>query len=233
MLLHGALRFSLPALVSGLVLAACGGIPPDGQELSEESLGTRKAALCSGLSVTSLSILGVSSYEGEAAASGSWAVSTFSSGVRLEYYVDGVQRSYDERTGTSGSWYFSATGITCATHTFLVKAFPMVIDSGGNRTVCLESFASQSQSFPDNSCKCVINGLTYNDGRVNPSNSCEICDISKSKTAWSFNSGGYVNTSGFCKQLTNGRRYCVNSQWKNGQACMDNSDCYIACGELL
>lgn len=50
-------------LVSGMLLAACGGEP--GQDLPP---------------------------------------SEFSNAVRLDYYVDGVLRSSDERPGSSGSW---------------------------------------------------------------------------------------------------------------------------------
>jgi hypothetical protein len=139
-------RTPLCLLLSGLLLAACG--VPSEAELAPagEPLGTQEAAVCSGLSVTQLSINGISSYGGEIAGNGSWTVSSLANAVRLDYYVDGVWRSSEDRPGASGTWYFSSAGHACGSHTFEVRAYPMVIDSNGNRTVCLESPRSASQS---------------------------------------------------------------------------------------
>ncbi len=222
-------------LLSGLwLLAACGGGVEEGPAPVENSVGVTQGALCSGLSVTQLAISDVSSYEGVLGAVGTWGVSLFANAVRLEYYVDGVLRSYDERPGTSDTWYHSSNGLSCGTHTFKVRAYPMVIDSNGNRTTCIDSPTELSQSFTDTSCMCVINGETYLDGKKNPSNACQICDISQSRTSWSFNPDGYIDTSGYCKSFLDGSRICVNSStFKNGMACTSNSDCYLTCGELL
>ncbi|HEX5748786.1 MAG TPA: hypothetical protein VFZ09_21270 [Archangium sp.] len=142
------LRPLVTASLSGLLLAACGGAP---EELvpAEEQPGTQQSALCSGLSVTDLSIGGISTWQGEMAGSGPWAVSTGANAVRLEYYVDGALRSIEDRTGGSGTWYFSTTGIACGTRNFTVKAFPMVVDSAGNRTVCLDVPRSVSQAVTE------------------------------------------------------------------------------------
>ncbi|WPB80798.1 hypothetical protein KYC5002_16880 [Archangium violaceum] len=138
-------RAPLCLWLSGLLLAACGA--PSEVELAPagEPLGTAESALCSGSSVTQLSIGGISSYGGEIAGSGSWSVSSGANAVRLDYYVDGVLRSFEDRTGASGTWYFSSAGHACGTHSFEIRAYPMVIDSNGNRTVCVESPRTVSQ----------------------------------------------------------------------------------------
>jgi hypothetical protein len=136
---RSTLRSHLTALLSGLLLAACGGVPEAELLPAAEPLGTEQSALCSGLSVTNLTLSDVSTYGGLMSGVGNWAVSLLSNAVRLEYYVDGVLRSTDDRPGFSGSWYFSTSGIACGPRTFTVKAYPMVIDSNNNRTVCYDS----------------------------------------------------------------------------------------------
>ncbi|HYO56102.1 hypothetical protein [Archangium sp.] len=147
---HRLVRAPLCALLSALLLVACGGNPEAIPAAAEESLGTQEAALCSGLSVATLGISGASIYQGELAGSGSWTVSSGANAVRLEYFINNVLYASEERTGTSGTWYFSQAGLACGTYTFQVKAWPMVIDSGGNRTTCWAApkTASQSVSQP-------------------------------------------------------------------------------------
>jgi hypothetical protein len=164
-LIHSPLHL----LLSGWLLAACGGASEVGRgSASEESLGTLQAAVCSGASVTNLAIAGVSTYQYEMAASGSWAVAYPANAVRLDYYIDGALQSSDERRGTSGTWSFSQMGISCGAHTFLVKAIPMVIDSNDNRTTCWASTTrSASQSVPDGcpptaSLSCAFSSPVYN-----------------------------------------------------------------------
>ncbi|HYO65145.1 MAG TPA: hypothetical protein VEU33_03600 [Archangium sp.] len=134
----------LSAMLSGLLLAACGGAPEDGLSPSEEPTGTRESAMCSLMSMNQLGLNGVSSYGGVLAGSGSWTTSTSANGAFLLFYVDGVERSrqelsgtYDSATGTyRGNWSFSASGITCGSHTFQVKAYPMNVDSSGQKEIC-------------------------------------------------------------------------------------------------
>ncbi len=135
----------LSALLSGL-LAGCGTASDEGLQPFEEPLGNQTSALCSGLSVSNLTFSGISSWGGELAGAGDWAVSTSANAVKLEYRVDGALVTAEERTGTSGTWYMSRAGTTCGAHTVEVKAFPMVIDSAGNRTTCTESPRIISQS---------------------------------------------------------------------------------------
>jgi hypothetical protein len=142
-------RASLCSLLSVLLLAACGGNPEALPTSPEEALGTQEAAVCSGLSVTTLTIAGASTYQGEMAASGPWVTSSGANAVRLEYYIDGVLKASEERTGASGTWYFSQAGVSCGTHTLLVKAYPMVIDSGGNRTTCWGAPKTASQNVTE------------------------------------------------------------------------------------
>ena len=144
--IHAQLR----ALLSGVLLAACsGGVPEAGLTPAGESPGTLEAAMCAGSSVSTLNIAGISSYLGEMAGSGSWSVVYPANAVRLEYFVDGALNSIDERPGTSGTWYFSTQDITCGSHDFTVRAFPMVLDSAGTRTTCVSTSRSLSQSVLD------------------------------------------------------------------------------------
>ncbi|MFE8603554.1 hypothetical protein [Archangium violaceum] len=136
------------ALLSVSLLLGCGGVEAVSTG-PEELLGTGESALCSGLSVTTLTLSGASTYQGEMAASGSWAVSGGANAIRLEYYIGGTLYSSEERTGTSGTWYFSQAGIACGTRTLLVKAWPMVIDSNGSRTTCWAATKSTSQAITE------------------------------------------------------------------------------------
>ena len=154
---HLSLRWLCLSLV-GLLPVGCGG-PDTFSPPSEEPLGTLDAALCSGVSVVSLSIAGASSYGGELGASGSWQVSAYANAIRLEYYVDGALRTVEERPQASGTWYFSGAGLACGAHSFEVKSYPMIIDSAGSRTTCYENgarIASQSvtQTCPSSSMSC-------------------------------------------------------------------------------
>lgn len=144
-MLHEMKRPRAWAMLCGLWLVACGGDSREVLAPHEESLGAVESELCAGLSVTTLTIAGISSYQNEVAGSGSWAVSTGANGVRLEYSLGGVLQYTEERVGTSGTWYFSGW-MACGTKTFVVKAFPMVIDSAGNRSTCYSAPKSASRS---------------------------------------------------------------------------------------
>lgn len=144
-------RSTLGLLLSGLLLAACGegDIPGSGLAPSEEPLGTREAAMCSGLSVTSLTLDGVSTYEGELAGAGTYAVSTFANAVSLEFSVDGQTPSSIERLGASGTWSYSRTGVACGPRTFEVRAYPMIVASDGTKAVCRESYKSVTRTVTE------------------------------------------------------------------------------------
>lgn len=132
-------------LLCGVLLAACGGEPGDVLAPSDEPLASVESELCSGQTVTSLTITGVSSYQNELGGSGKWTVSTGANAARLEYYLGGVLQYTEERVGATGTWYASGY-MACGTKTFLVKAFPMVIDSAGNRSTCYGAPKSVSKS---------------------------------------------------------------------------------------
>ncbi|HYO68113.1 MAG TPA: RCC1 repeat-containing protein, partial [Archangium sp.] len=134
------IRSSLRVVLGGLLLAACGA-PPESLP-SEEELGTAQAAVCADLTVTSLTMDGASSYEGLLSGGGNWAVSTLANGARLEYRLDGTLISTEDRTNNADTWYVSQSGIRCGLHILEVKAWPMVVDSAGNRTVCLANARS-------------------------------------------------------------------------------------------
>src|SRR5690349_837865 len=166
-----------------LMLGGCGGgLEESGPPPAGEPLGSHEAALCSGLSVSSLSLSGVSTWQGEMAGSGRWAVAGGANAIRLEYRVDGALRSSDERrpdvdpppdaNPNDGTWYFSATGVTCGVRTFEVKAWPMVIDSAGNRTVCWDSPQAVVRTVTENCGATAVTASTYHtvalaqDGKV-------------------------------------------------------------------
>lgn len=128
------IRPHLCALLGGLLWVACGA-PPEALP-SEEPPGTTEAELCSSLSVTSLTLDGTSSYQGELGGSGSWTTSTYANAVQLEYHLDGKLITREERPGASGTWYVSQTGLTCGLHVLRLEAWPMVIQSDGTRTYC-------------------------------------------------------------------------------------------------
>jgi hypothetical protein len=141
-------RSTLPGMLAGLLLMACGGSAETEATPAEDTLGTATGALCAGTSVTGLGISSVSSSGGTLSASGSWSVGGGANAAKLEYWVDGVLRSYDERLGTSGSWVASAGSIACGSHTLEVRAYPMVVDSAGNRTYCTSNGpVATSQGF--------------------------------------------------------------------------------------
>ncbi|HZH17441.1 MAG TPA: hypothetical protein VE057_24020 [Archangium sp.] len=166
-----------------LMLVGCGGgLEEAGPPPAAEPLGAHEAALCSGLSVSSLSVSGISTYQGEMAGSGRWAVAGGSNAVRLEYRVDGMLRSSDERRPDldpapdanpyDGTWYFSTTGVTCGVRTFEVKAWPMVIDSAGTRTVCWDSPRVIVRTVTENCAAAAVTASSYHtmalakDGKV-------------------------------------------------------------------
>ncbi|HYO67712.1 MAG TPA: hypothetical protein VEU33_16675, partial [Archangium sp.] len=132
-------------LLSGLLLLAACGVSSEELAPAGEPLGTREAAICSGANVTTLSLAGISTYQGEMAGAGNWAVSHPANAVRLEYYVDGALIGTAERCNASGgltsctgsgSWNFNLTGVSCGAHTFQLNAYPMAISSAGDRETC-------------------------------------------------------------------------------------------------
>ncbi|HEX5752008.1 MAG TPA: hypothetical protein VFZ09_37665 [Archangium sp.] len=205
---------SLGAVLSGLMLLACGGVPDAELTPADGPQGTTTSALCSGVSVTTLSLAGISTYQGEMAGSGDWAVANPANAVRLEYYVDGVLRSSEDRCNASGgtssctgsgSWSFSASGITCGSHNFQVKAYPMVIDSAGNRTVCLDSPRSLSQSVAGDACPPLITHILYNPyfsgtyQYVDSANVTRYIFVNKNQTYYICARDGSVNGGPFTK----------------------------------
>jgi hypothetical protein len=149
-------RSPLRLILSGLLLlvAACGPALSESEvALADEPLGTQESAVCAGLSVTSVTIDGFSIYEGVGAGSGRWTVSSGANAARVEYYLNNSLNYVEERMAdpntypASGPWHFSYSPLSCGvTHTLLVKVYPMVVDSIGNRTTCISTSKSVSQS---------------------------------------------------------------------------------------
>lgn len=142
-------RSPLCLLLSGLMLVACG---PVSEEVPE-TLGVVESAVCSSSAVTTLTITGASIYQGEMAASGTYAVSYPANAAWLEYRLNGVLQSSERRVGSSGNWYFSKSPVSCGTYTFKVTAWPAVVDSAGNQTICWSNTSkSLSQNVSGSPC---------------------------------------------------------------------------------
>ncbi|HEX5746806.1 MAG TPA: hypothetical protein VFZ09_11210 [Archangium sp.] len=147
-------------LLSGLLLLAACGVSSEAEVTpAGEPLGTREAAICSGTSVSTLSLAGISTYQGEMAGAGDWAVTYPANAVRLEYYVDGTLIGTAERCNASGglssctgsgSWSFSLAGVSCGAHTFQIKAYPMTISSAGDRETCWSNVRVLTQTVGEN-----------------------------------------------------------------------------------
>ncbi|WPB82007.1 hypothetical protein KYC5002_23195 [Archangium violaceum] len=154
MLMHiDPIRSVLRALLSGLMLSACGGMPDEvGLAPAGETLGTQEAALdCAGASVTTLNIGGMSSWGGVLSGGGNWSVTYPANGVKLSFYVDGVWRGDQTLQGDanrSGSWSFNDSSISCGSHTFQVRAYPAIYDSSGNPPgTCATGSTSKTFAF--------------------------------------------------------------------------------------
>lgn len=150
-----SIRAPLHLLLLGL-LAACGSVQDVEQDAAaQESLGTVKAAMCAGTSVTSLTAQNVTTYLGEMAGGGSWSVTYPANAVYLAYYIDGVLQASDTRQSDtrSGSWSFSQAGVSCGSRTFEVRAYATVIYSGGS-TVCWNSSPKTLTRTVTEPCPC-------------------------------------------------------------------------------
>lgn len=145
-------RLSLCTLLSGLALSACGGVSDATTAPGEEALGTRESALCYGAYVADVSVGGISTYEGTMGGGGSFSVGGGANAIRLEYYVDDAPMYHTEYVGNDGAWNYSYGGFGCQVNAFHIKAFPMVIDSNGNRTTCTASPFVTGTFSPSNDC---------------------------------------------------------------------------------
>ncbi|HYO74517.1 MAG TPA: hypothetical protein VEU33_51430 [Archangium sp.] len=235
-MLRNPIRSCLYGLLPGLMLAACGPVPESSEPMEPEVLGVTGSALCSNSAVTSLTLSGVSTYAGEMAGAGTYAVSYPANAAFVAFYIDGAEASSGRATGgATGTWSFSKSPVTCGTHTFKVTAWPMVVSSDGSWSACTGNPSMTITRSVSEPCpgKCEINGRTYSNGQLNPSSGCQICDVTQSQTSWSFYSAGYANKNGYCKSLVSGGAVCAGTSSKVGEPCTVSSDCWLTCGELL
>jgi hypothetical protein len=188
------IRAPLSLLLLGL-LAACGGMEPNGLDaLDEEELGTSTAAMCSNATVSDLAISGISTYQGEMAGSGTWAVTYPANAVWLDYYIDDVKQSSEQRVSEtrSGSWSFSKAGVSCGSHTFKVIAYPMVTYSSGS-SICWSNTSLTRTQVVSEPCPTYCGDYTCNGNET--SESCPqdcggycgdyICDPYLGEDSWS------------------------------------------------
>ena len=167
-------RLPLCSLVSGLMLAACGGVTDETgvEPAGAEALGTQESALdCAGASVTSLNLGSVGSWGGAlSTSSAAWSVTYPANGIILEYYVDGVLRGTQPIQGDanrSGTWTFNDSPIACGSHAFQVKGYPAVFESdtpapGRCTTGSMTKSTTFSQGCPTATLTCSQSGSTIN-----------------------------------------------------------------------
>jgi hypothetical protein len=154
-------KAALKTLMCGGLLAACGG-PMEELAPSEEALGTQEAALCSGASVSALTVSSFGTYGGLASGSGTWSVTFPANGIHLDFYVDGVKRGEQDIQGNSnrsGTWSFSYSPVSCGvSHALELKAYPLSFLSTGIERCTTASPATASATFseacPTNTIAC-------------------------------------------------------------------------------
>lgn len=167
-------RSILRALLSGLVLSACGGMPDEaGLAPAEETLGTQEAPLdCAGASVNLLTIDGMSLYDGVLSGGGRWSVVYPNNGVELKFYVNGNLRGTKYVQGDAnraGTWNFNDSWYGCGTHTVQVAASPATFDSSTPAPgVCAAGATSRTYTVvkpcptaPSDSLSCTQSSLTH------------------------------------------------------------------------
>jgi hypothetical protein len=181
-------------LLSGLLLMACGPI----SEEAPEALGVVESAMCSNSAVTALSISGMTTYQGEMAGSGTYAVSYPANAVWLEYRIDGVVQATEERLGASGTWYFSKAPVACGTRTFSVKAWPRVVSSDGSSTTCLSNASLTASKSVTEACPAVCGDGVCSSGEDEIKCARDCCQAS-------------ICPDGKC---------CTTGRCSNGMACM-------------
>lgn len=146
-------KAALPALMSGLLLSACGGSLDEDPAPTEELQGTRESALCTGATVSSLTISSISAYGGQATGNGTWSVTYPANGIHIDYYVDGIKRGEQDLQGNSsraGTWSFDYTPVSCGqSHAFELKAYPLSILSTSIDRCQTDSPASASAAFSE------------------------------------------------------------------------------------
>jgi hypothetical protein len=154
---------------------------------------------------------------------GPWAVAGGANAVWLEYYVDGVIATSEKRceanssgqcTG-SGTWYFSKSNVACGSRTFLLKAWPMVIDSSNNETTCWGSLRTVSQVVTEE-CPIVCGNSVCETGEdgFNCAQDCASCGNSVCETG----ENGF-NCAPDCASCGNGVCETDEYGWNCSQDC--------------
>ncbi|WPB82393.1 hypothetical protein KYC5002_25150 [Archangium violaceum] len=212
------LHVPVAALLSGLMLSACGGVPEEGvAPAGAEAVGTRESAMCSLMSVTNLTVEGLDSYDHVAAGAGAWTVSPSTNSVYMEFWFDNepnpntqrITGTYDPATGkTNGRWSYSRGNVSCGAHRVVIKAFPRNISSNGNEEVCSTPWTITRDIYQD--CGTPQLNSLYCSRYPNPPTSPTVrCDAFAGGGAggytywWRTNGGGWVQGQSHGSQFFN------------------------------
>jgi len=95
----------------------------------------------------------------------------------------------------------------------------IVVDGYGNKSTSNQGTYFLTITPPP----CVIAGVTYANGTINPSNTCQWCNASSSSTSWSNRDGYVIPGTGLCKLSTHS---CIGC-WD--RSCGMNSVCDYVC----
>lgn len=206
------------ALLSGLMLSACGGVPEEGlAPAGAEAVGTRESAMCSLMSVTNLTVEGLDSYDHVAAGAGAWTVSPNTNSVYMEFWFDNettpntqrINGTWDPATGnTNGRWSYSRGNVSCGAHTVVIKAFPRNLSSNGNEEICATPWTITRSIYQD--CGTPQLNSMFCSRYPNPYTSTTVrCDTYASGGAggyaywWRTNSGSWVQGQSHGSQFFN------------------------------
>ncbi|HZH17440.1 MAG TPA: hypothetical protein VE057_24015 [Archangium sp.] len=153
------IHVSLSAVLSGLMLSACGGVPEEGMApAGAEAVGTRESAMCAVMSVTNLTVEGMDSFDHVTAGAGAWSVSPNANSIYMEYWFDNetiptkqrISGTYDPATGkTNGRWSYSKGNVSCGAHKVVIKGFARHLRSDGSEEICSEPWTITRNVYED------------------------------------------------------------------------------------
>ena len=131
----------LVSLVGLFVLALLGSAAPPVNAIPIQEMG-----VCSGTSASvTITNIDYDCSQEVLDADGDWAVFCSANGSYCEYSIDNQVVQSENKSGTSGSWYFSDDyAANCASHTFQLCCYPKV-----DSTICWTHGACTTAPFPN------------------------------------------------------------------------------------